>query len=398
MGDDSTVYEGTLKSYSDRNGFGFLECQTTKMIYGCDVFVHRSEGQRMSIGSRVNFKVHLNKKGQPQANNVEVVGHQDSPEVRIPVHTGTVDQNSAGPCGLAGPFLGRVNSQQGHGFITCDETQLLYNADVHLNEIEGQGLQLGQEVYFQVHVNPQGQPQAARVSAVSRKRAYRNLSIAQQVPVMLPPMEGEANWQQATGWTLEALQQAQWQSQCWQHDGLFSGTVKNFNHEKGYGFIQCDETFPHVHSDIFFYQNEADDLQVGSQVSFRINFNGNGQLQANSVTAVGGVAKRARTDAGPSSTGPSSTGPSSTQEEENPLPLFPAGPFIGQVKSYNSTTGYGFIECAVTKALFGQDVFLHKRHVKEGMDVGSKVAFQVRLHKLSQPQADNVEIIEDEVT
>jgi len=399
MADDSSVLEGTLKSYSERNGFGFIECQATKLQYGCDVFVHRSEGQRMNVGSRVTFKVHLNKRGQPQANNVEILGQHNSPDVGSPSHTGTVDQNSAGSSGLAGPFLGRVksnNPQQGYGFITCDETHVLYNADVYLNRVEGHDLQPGQEVYFQVQVNPQGKPQAAGVSVVSRKRSYESLSMGQQVPVMLPtvPTGGETNWQ-STSWTLEGLQQAQaqWQSGFWQQNGLFSGTVKNFNHEQGYGFIQCDETFPLFLSDVFLHQNEADGLQVGSQVSFRIHFNGNGQPQANSVSAVGGVAKRARTDAGPSS-----AGPSSTQDQLHSLPMFPEGPFTGRVKSFNSTTGYGFVECAVTKALFGQDVFLHKRQVVQGLDVGSKVAFQVRLNKLSQPQADNVEILADEVT
>jgi cold shock CspA family protein len=393
------MFEGILKSYSEKNGFGFIECPPTKQQYGCDVFVHRSEGQRMSIGSRVKFQVHLNKKGQPQANNVEVVAQHSSPDVGSLSHTGTVDQNSADSSGLVGPFLGRVksnNPQQGYGFITCDETQALYNADVFLNRTEGHGLEPGQEVYFQVQTNHQGKPQAARVSVVSRKRSFESLSVqgSEMLPTVPIDANAVANWQ-SMGWQLNGLQQAQqqaqWQSGYWQQNvqnGLFTGNVKNFNHEQGYGFIQCDETFPLFLSDIFLHQNEADGLQVGSQVSFRIHFNGNGQPQANSVSAVGGVAKRARTDAGPRS----------TPEQLHSLPLFPEGPFRGLVKSYNVSTGYGFIECAVAKALFGHDVFLHKKQVVQGLDVGSKVSFQVRLNKLSQPQADNVELLTDELT
>merc|ERR1712008_556016 len=74
-------------------------------------------------------------------------------------------------------------------------------------------------------------------------------------------------------------------------------------------------------------------------------------------------------DAGPSST------PDEVKSELDSLPLFP-GLHLGRVKSFNSTQGYGFIECAVTKALFGQDVFLHKRQMVEGLDVGSKVHFR----------------------
>merc|ERR1712150_190962 len=118
-------------------------------------------------------------------------------------------------------------------------TQVLYNADVYLNKIEGHGLQPGQEVYFQVQINQQGKPQAARVSVVSRKRSYESLSVGQQGSVMLPtvPIGGEANWQSGS-WHCEGSQQALWQTGFWQQNGLFSGTVKNFNHEQGYGFIQ----------------------------------------------------------------------------------------------------------------------------------------------------------------
>lgn len=402
MGDDSTVFEGTLKSYNDQNGFGFIECPTTKQQYGCDVFVHRSEGQRMSIGSRVTFQVHLNKKGQPQANHVEVIGHNDSPNVVIPVNqAATVLQNSAvsfNTAGLTGPFLGRVksnNPQQGYGFITCEQTQVLYNADVFLTRIEGHGLHPGQEVYFQVQLSNQGKPQAANVSVVTNKRNYESMSAgcSEMLPSVVPPgvaavAAADTNWQSGA-WHYQGMQQGQWgQSGCWQpENGLFSGSVKNFDHEVGYGSIHCDETLQLFGSDVFLHQNESDGLQVGSQVSFRIHVNENGQPQASSVSAVGGAAKRKRADAG----APPPPDPL------HDLPLYP-GTHVGRVKSYNSSTGSWLIECAVTKALFRQDVLLHKRQVVEGVDVGSKVSFQVRLKGLDEPHADSVELLANDVT
>merc|ERR1712129_436937 len=369
------------KSYSDKNGFGFIECQITKEKYGCDVFVHKNEGESVSIGSRVTFQVLLNKKGQPQAKNVEVVAPA---LLGIPGSQTTGEIHSAGSDALSGPFLGVVKSNNpvnGYGFITCEKTHALYNADVYLNAMEGHGLQPGQEVYFQVRSNQQGKPQAVGVTAVvSKKRSYDSMSAGQHVempPTM--PMHSEINWQ-SSYCQGKGMQPGQWQTGYGQHDGLFSGFVKSYKQDVGYGFIRCDETWQLFHSDIFLHENEFNGLEVGSQVSFRVHFNGRGQPQANSVSAVGGVAKRAKTEADSQS----------APEPLHSLPLFPHGPFIGIVKSYNADTGYGFIECSVTKDLFAQDIFLHKSQVMSGLDVGSNVSFQVRLNKRGQPQADNV--------
>jgi len=384
MGDDSETFKGTLKSYSDKNGFGFIDCQAIKQKYGCDVFVHKSAGESVRVGSRVTFQVHLNKKGQPQANKLEVVAQNPLHNIGMLGLEKTGDVQLAGSFVLSGPFMGIVKSNNpvnGYGFITCAETQALYKADVYLNQTEGHGLQPGQEVYFQVQSNQQGKPQAVGVSAVvSRKRSYDSMNTGQHVE-MLPtmPMRREMNWQ-SSSCQGEGLQAGQWQTGFWQHDGLFNGFVKSYNQEQGYGFIHSDETWQLYHADVFLHQNEANGLEVGSQVSFQVHFNGRGKPQANSVSAAGGVAKRAKTEADSRS----------APEPLHTLPLFPDGPFTGLVKSYNATTGYGFIECSVTKDLFSQDVFLHKSQVTEGIDVGSNVSFRVRLNKHSQPQADNV--------
>jgi len=284
--------------------------------------------------------------------------------------------------------------------------------DVYLSGEECHAIEAGQEVYFQVYLNRHGKPQAAKVSAVNRKRSYDSMSDSLSVvphmsaaAAMLPtmPVQGEAHWQ-AAGYYESLQQQAQLaqiaQQQAhqqaqqallqnpeyWQN-ATFNGSVKRLEHEQGYGFIQCDDTFPLFHSDIFLHQNEAAGLELGSEVTFHIHFNAKGQPQANSVTATGGKVKRARKDEGSRESG----------DSPDPRPVV-AGPMTGRVKTYNTTAGYGFIDCALTRAMFGHDVFLHKKYVPEGLDVGSKVSFQVRLNKLSQPQADNVELLDPDET
>lgn len=398
MGDDSETYEGTLKSFSDKNGFGFIECAATKMKYGCDVFVHKNEGEKVMVGSAITFNVHLNKKGQPQANNVAphgggmVAGGMHG--AAIPVAQQSFDGSSA----LAGPFLGTVKSNNpanGYGFITCAETQALYNADVYLNRTEGDGLQAGQQVYFQVQSTKDGKPQAVGVTVFqTKKRSYDTMNSGQGGPGQMFPTAGmkrpgsweTPSWQdkgmgKGMGKCMgKGMQSGPWQTGWQNSNGMYQGFVKSFNQEHGYGFIQCNETFVLYHSDIFLHQNEAAGLEVGSQVSFQVHFNSKGQPQANSVSALGGAIKRAKKEAD------SGSAPTPLHA----LPLFPDGPFTGMVKSYNASTGYGFIDCAATKELFSADVFLHKTQVSAGIDVGSSVCFQVRLNNNGQPQADNV--------
>jgi len=177
-----------------------------------------------------------------------------------------------------------------------------------------------------------------------------------------------------------------------QQDGQFSGVVKSYKPEVGYGFIRCDETFQLFHSDVFLHEREFSGLEVGLEVSFRVHLNARGQPQANSVSAVGGAAKRARTEAPawPGGLNSAPAGSLSAPEDFNSLPLVPQGPFIGTVKNFNAATGYGFIECSVTKDMFAQDVFLHQSQMMTGVDNGSSVSFQVRLNMRGQPQAENV--------
>lgn len=65
--------------------------------------------------------------------------------------------------------------------------------------------------------------------------------------------------------------------------------------------------------------------------------------------------------------------------------------FVGQVKSYAPSSGYGFIECEDTYRQYGTDVFLHKTQVEQGLSnkarKGDAVRFCVTMNKAGRPQA-----------
>mmetsp|Transcript_15814 Transcript_15814/g.31047 ORF Transcript_15814/g.31047 Transcript_15814/m.31047 type:complete len:206 (-) Transcript_15814:30-647(-) len=68
-------YEGSLKSLSSRNGYGFIVCQEAHSVYGRDVYLpEENVPQGAEVRDRLKFTITLSSKGHPQALNVRIVG------------------------------------------------------------------------------------------------------------------------------------------------------------------------------------------------------------------------------------------------------------------------------------------------------------------------------------
>eukprot|EP00812_Abedinium_dasypus_P004147 NODE_1515_length_1121_cov_266.260788.p1 GENE.NODE_1515_length_1121_cov_266.260788~~NODE_1515_length_1121_cov_266.260788.p1 ORF type:complete len:303 (+),score=100.03 NODE_1515_length_1121_cov_266.260788:3-911(+) len=68
-------YVGTIKSFSIRNGYGFIECDTLKEEgHPNDVFLHHTQKAGLDVGNVVAFTAYLNKAGQPQAKDIVLQG------------------------------------------------------------------------------------------------------------------------------------------------------------------------------------------------------------------------------------------------------------------------------------------------------------------------------------
>jgi cold shock CspA family protein len=61
---------GRIKSYVEKNNYGFIESEECKEEFGSDVFVHGMELTGFQVGDEIIFDLALNTKGQPQALNV----------------------------------------------------------------------------------------------------------------------------------------------------------------------------------------------------------------------------------------------------------------------------------------------------------------------------------------
>jgi len=67
-------FVGTVLSFNDQLGFGFIQCMELKSRFPGDVFLHRAQRAGFDTGSVVAFEVFLNKDGKPQAKNLRATG------------------------------------------------------------------------------------------------------------------------------------------------------------------------------------------------------------------------------------------------------------------------------------------------------------------------------------
>merc|ERR1711953_97259 len=61
-------YEGSLKSLSQRHGYGFIACEEVRRVYGRDVYLPQDiVPAGAKVLDRLAFKIILSAKGHPQA-------------------------------------------------------------------------------------------------------------------------------------------------------------------------------------------------------------------------------------------------------------------------------------------------------------------------------------------
>jgi endonuclease/exonuclease/phosphatase family metal-dependent hydrolase/cold shock CspA family protein len=67
-------YRGVFKTYSPKDGYGFIHCPALKEGFDRDIYIHKAQvPEGASCGCSLSFGLHLNSKGQPQARNVSLL-------------------------------------------------------------------------------------------------------------------------------------------------------------------------------------------------------------------------------------------------------------------------------------------------------------------------------------
>lgn len=321
---------GTIKSFNPQKGWGFIECEQTKQIYGQDVFLLKADlhGFGVSKGDQVTFTVKQSPKGI-QAADVKVLV---SPESQL--------------------FYGEVkayNPQKGFGFISGPASEQLFGKDVFVmkSELSGAGALIGPgtQVQFKAKMGERG-PVATEVQVL--------LAPALQAPTWpvpwpasiapwlgagcggpaaaaallgqpaLAPFAAQLGGSWAAGAVLPGAVKAPSENE------VFFGVLKKVNAEKGWGHITSEAMQKIYGKDIFVLRSSFETVQVypGQQVCFSVSQGPKGP-HATNIRPFNAVAADTV--------------------------------FTGVVKSFNDTKGWGFIESPMAKAVFMTDIFLHKK-------------------------------------
>lgn len=268
-------YLGTIKSFNPQKGWGFVECAETAAIYGKDILVPKDElgGTTVVPGQRVYFSVAQGRTG-PIATDIQLLvpagqmraqqaavfsapmlpappsfnarafagaspGPGSSTGSRNPKPTKAVDAGE-NLCGVIKSY----DEAKGFGFITGEALVNIYKKDVYLSKaaVRGQAVSPGDQVMFSVDMGQKG-PMASNVS-------------------MLPG--GTFGTEGATG-------------------NVFSGHIKSFNAEKGWGFVTSDETMNLFGKDLFLHKRELSSDAApspGDQVQFTVQLSAQGRPEA----------------------------------------------------------------------------------------------------------------------
>lgn len=148
LGPASAFYIGTIKIADHAKNFSMIQCPETGLSQ--DVYVHCSiaSPQAFALGDFVAFTFNMGAKG-PQAENIfKLVGFlPPGKPPHFPENRGSISRILP----------------NGNGFIQCPEISTAYGRDayIHGTVVQQCGLNVGDVIAFEIHVNKDGNPQAS---------------------------------------------------------------------------------------------------------------------------------------------------------------------------------------------------------------------------------------------
>jgi len=144
------------------------------------------------------------------------------------------------------------NTAKGIGFVECPEIMEKFGCEVFLHASQVQNDEaVGDMISFTVQLGRLGQPRAKDIKTIGSVQ---------------DPEGGENK---------EPKQ-------------VYTGQVKHFNAEKGFGFVACAETQAQFGCDVFLHKDQFVGMNVGDTVRFTLRLSLKGQPQAKDVQRVDG--------------------------------------------------------------------------------------------------------------
>lgn len=259
---------GTIKSFSEQNNYGFIDCPEVKEAFGNDVFVHGSQlNGNFAVGQEVSFALLLNKERKPQAFDP------------YPAHAGGKGKGSGmmlgGPGCKGGGGGGGMkgagkpspwdSGSKGSSFMGGAKGGFAWSQGP--SAAWAGGWDSGPACWGP----PGGKSWASQPSAKGGGGGGGKGKSGK------PSASGDGFTPPETSMEMPGVT-----------DRSFSGMVKSFNDQKGFGFIACDEIMEQFGGDVFLHHAQFYGLEVGQAVSFEVFLNKDGKPQAKQVSAEGG--------------------------------------------------------------------------------------------------------------
>lgn len=63
-------YQGRIKTFNSKQGFGFVDSPATYDQHRRDVFIHRKQMGDLTVGAEITFEIKMNKDDHPQAREI----------------------------------------------------------------------------------------------------------------------------------------------------------------------------------------------------------------------------------------------------------------------------------------------------------------------------------------
>lgn len=368
----------------------FIDNADLKAQYGNDVFAPSHLcAPWFAVGSKVDFELGINDKGQPQASNVrastskglakqggsedsiETWSKQSNSELRAKLVRLQSKQSSASP--TASPAYRGVLLEVGRHFAFIDSTAAKeeYGNDVFCPSRLARDYTIGDEVEFDLMLNGKGQPQASNLRTPGSQQLP-------QPPSQPPPRKLIKAQHSQTGRGKDKDYKATFTGD------VASGTIKaiGWNH----AFITSPATEDMFGMDTYCPSHMVAGFSVGEEIIFDLMLNLKGQPQASNVRKAGWSTPKPPKSALPAEPaldeGPPSDGLDDQSSQDSGLITF-----SGQILEIGKKMA--FIDNPEIKEQYGNDVFYPSDRLA-GFSVGDFVRFELTVNARGQPQARHV--------
>lgn len=265
---------GTIKSFSDAKGYGFVDCPAVKASFDCDVFLHHAQRQHFEVGHEVSFALLLNDDRKPQA--FDLAPAKDGVDLRGKAwghHS-----NAMGPWSGKGKGAGHAWNSGGNRWEKGKATGKGWAGKLK-DGVKGFGKATAGEA---ASARGGGTPGAAMAAYGRKLQAGSGQSPggaqAASAPAKRPSAMG--TWASPKKVNTPASEAAGGE----ENGERYEGTIKSFNASTGFGFIACDETFAMYGNDVFLHHTQIAGFAVGDVVSFSVRINNQNKPQASSLS------------------------------------------------------------------------------------------------------------------